>query len=108
MPHKKDEQGHYVIPTLELAGYTIVVDRERQEVVMRIESVLVLPVGAIVELTDPNVDATVVAVRLLAGNTRMPATVCLDVLVPPAYWDFDADSDEPSAPRPTFTQTPAA
>ncbi len=75
---------------------------------MRIESVLVLPVGAIVELTDPNVDTTVVAVRLLAGNTRMPATVCLDVLVPPAYWDVDADTDEPSAPRPNFLQTPAA
>ncbi len=108
MPHKKDEQGRYVIPTLQLAGHTIVVDRERQEVVMRIESVLVLPIGAIVELTDPNVDATVVAVRLLAGTTRMPATVCLDVLVPPAYWNFDADTDEPGALRPSFIQAPAA
>jgi hypothetical protein len=108
MPHKKDEQGHPIIPTVELAGSTLVVDRERQEVVMRIKKVLILPVGAIVELSDPDVDATVVAVRLLAGTTRMPATVCLDVLVPPAYWEFDADTDEPSEPRPSFIRPPAA
>ena len=94
MPRQKGEHGEYVVPRIELDPYTMVVDRARQEVVMRIEGVVVLPVGSIVELTDPNVDATVVAVRLLAGNERIPMRVCLDVEVPEAYWDDAADKEE--------------
>jgi hypothetical protein len=102
---RKDENGGYITPKIELDPYTQVVDRARQEVVMRIEAALVLPVGAIIELTEPNVDATVVGVRLLAGNERIPMRVCLDVEVPASYWD---DKDDEQPPSRHDLRTPSA
>ncbi len=97
MPRQTDEDGKYVVPRTELGLYTIVMDRARREVVMRIEGVVVLPAGSIIELTDPNVNATVVAVRLLAASEGMTTGVCLDVEVPEAYW-ADETQDEERAP----------
>ncbi len=45
-----------------------------------------LPVGAEIELTDPNLTATVSGIRLLAGDAFTAAHVCLDVEVPGEYW----------------------
>ena len=84
---KLDEHGQYIIPTHQLGGMTIVHDRQRNVQVMRIQGVVVLPIGAEVELTDPNLSAEVVGVRLLAGTADTPAHVCLDVKVPGEYWD---------------------
>jgi hypothetical protein len=59
---------------------------------MRVEGVVILPIGAEIELVDPNVKARVVGVRLLAGfpprddREGRPAHVCLDVEVPEEYW----------------------
>ena len=69
-----------------LGDYTVVYDRERNRQVMRLRGVVVLPIGAEVELTNPNVDAKVVGVRLLAGSRTGPVHVCLDVSVPKEYW----------------------
>ena len=98
---QKDGYGRNVTPRIELDPFTIVMDRARQEVVMRIEGVVILPVGSIIELTEPNVDATVIAVRLLAANERIPTRVCLDVEVPEAYWADETDEEEvrPVLPR---------
>ncbi len=82
-----DEKGQYVIPELQLSAVTIVHDRARNRQVMRIQGVVVLPVGAEIELTDPNLTATVTGIRLLAGDSFTPAQVCLDVEVPGEYWD---------------------
>ncbi len=84
---KRDANGMDIIPELDLAGTTIVHDRARNMQVMRIRGVVVLPVGAEVELVDPNINAVVIGVRLLAGNENIPVNVCLDVEVPAAYWD---------------------
>lgn len=90
-----DEHGTYAPPTPELGSWTAIHDRARNLQVMRIQGVVVLPVGAEVELVDPNVNAKVVGVRLLAGTNRFPAHVCLDVDVPAEYWD----AVEKGAPR---------
>ena len=75
-------------PVFPLGGETIVHDRARNRLVMRIRGVVLLPIGAEVELTNPNVNATVVGVRLLAGTSTRPVHVCLDVEVPTAYWGY--------------------
>jgi hypothetical protein len=81
-----NRRGEYVVPSIPLAEYTVVIDRERNRQVMIIRSVIVLPIGAEVELTDPNVNAQVVGIRLSAGDESLPPTVCLDVRVPEEYW----------------------
>lgn len=53
-----------------LDGMTVIHDRERNRQVMRVQGVVVLPVGAEVELMYPNVKATVIGVRLLARRPR--------------------------------------
>jgi hypothetical protein len=81
-----DEEGVYIAPKLQLAGRTLVYDKERDLHVMWIQGVVVLPVGAAIELSHPNVNAEVIGVRLLAGSTAHPVGVCLDVKVPQEYW----------------------
>ena len=84
---QRDDDGQFVAPKVQLSERTLVYDKERNLHVMWIQGVVVLPVGATVELTNPNVNAEVIGVRLLPGGTSHPVGVCLDVKVPPAYWD---------------------
>ena len=77
----------YHAPVHELRPETFVHDRVRNRQIMRIQGVVPLPIGAEIELYDPNVRATVVGVRLLAGSAHVPVVVCLDVDVPEAYWE---------------------
>lgn len=63
------------IKTRKLDGVTVIHDLDDNAVIGRIDGVVVLPVGAIVELAAPR-SARVERVRLLDGD---PATVCLDV-----------------------------
>ena len=77
----------YHAPVHELRLETFVHDRVRNRQIMRIQGVVPLPIGAEIELYDPNVRATVVGVRLLAGSAHVPVVVCLDVEVPEAYWE---------------------
>ena len=77
----------YHAPVHELRPETFVHDRARNQQIMRIQGVVPLPIGAEIELYDPNVTATVVGVRLLAGSAHVPVVVCLDVEVPEAYWE---------------------
>lgn len=75
------------VSLLGMSARTLVFDRPQQRQVMWIEGVVVLPVGAEVELVSPNVNVQVVGIRLLAGTTTWPVQVCLDVQVPAVYWD---------------------
>jgi hypothetical protein len=77
----------YHAPVHELRPETFVHDRARNRQIMRIEGVVPLPIGAEIELYDPDVKATVIGVRLLAGSAHVPVVVCLDVEVPAAYWE---------------------
>jgi hypothetical protein len=54
---------------------------------MWFQGVVVLPVGATIELCNPHVNAEVIGVRLLPGSTSHPVGVCLDVKVPQEYWN---------------------
>ena len=76
------------IPILALATRTLIFDNKTSQQILWIDGVVVLPIGATVELTKPNLPATVVGVRLLAGLPGgPPAMVCLDVNVPDAWWN---------------------
>ncbi len=86
-PSRLNEDLEYHAPVHELRPETFVHDRARNEQVMRIQGVVVLPIGAEIELVNPHVSATVVGVRLLAGSANVPVAVCLDVDVPEAYWE---------------------
>src|SRR5215217_4056512 len=77
----------YHAPVHELRPETFVHDRARNRQIMRIQGVVPLPIGAEIELYNPNVKATVVGVRLLAGSAHVPVVICLDVDVPEAYWE---------------------
>lgn len=68
----------------DVAGTTVIHDVDRDQAIAELTSVLVLPVGSEVELVNPNINATVVRVRLLAAPTPdATVTVCLDVKLPP-------------------------
>lgn len=86
MPKEHDEHGSFVPSEYDLAEETVIHDRARNRQIMRLRGRVVLPVGAEIELTDPNVTATVIDVRLLAGGPTWPARVCLDVKVPAEWW----------------------
>jgi hypothetical protein len=86
-----DERGVYIVETPQLGDLTVVHDRKRNMQVMRVQGVVVLPVGAEIELTNPNANATVTGVRLLASGGNVPAHVCLDVEVPDEYWTENTD-----------------
>lgn len=87
-----DKEGMHTTPTLALDGRTLIFDRKRNMQVMRLDGVVVLPVGAEIELVEPNVNARVTGVRLLAGKPTtdesegFPASGCLDVEVPAEWW----------------------
>ena len=74
-------------PRLPLDGRTLIFDAVTQNAVMWIDGVVLLPVGALVQLGPPNVDAPVTSVRLQAGTKTGSALVVLDVEVPAGYWD---------------------
>ena len=86
-PSRLNEDLEYHAPVHQLRPETFVHDRARNLQVMRIQGVVPLPIGAEIELVNPNVNATVVGVRLLAGSAHVPVAVCLDVDVPEAYWE---------------------
>jgi len=65
------------IPMRHLNHYTVIHDVDEGRAIQRINGVVALPVGAIVEL-DKSVNARVEAVRLLTDASQN-ATVCLDV-----------------------------
>jgi hypothetical protein len=81
-----NQDVEYHAPVHELRPETFVHDRARNQQIMRIQGVVSLPIGAEIELYDPNIKATVVGVRLLAGSEQVPVTICLDVDVPETYW----------------------
>ncbi len=84
--------GEHVVSTPQLGGYTVVFDRKRNLQVMRVQGVIVLPVGAEIELMDPAINAKIVGIRLLAGGEDVAAHVCLDVEVPSEYWDKQGEA----------------
>lgn len=69
--------------------YTVVFDTLTNREVIRIPGVVVLPVGAEVELMIPDVNVPVRRVRLVACSEKQPACVCLDVEVPSQYWSME-------------------
>ena len=73
-------------PRLPLDGRTLIFDVVTQKAVMWIDGVVSVPIGALVQLGPPNVDAPVVSVRLQAGKETGSALVVLDVEVPAGYW----------------------
>lgn len=76
-------QGDAPTPRYALVRETLVYDVKNSRQLMWIDGVLPLPVGAEIELVNPNVSATVVRVRLLAAPTPSdPVRLCLDVEVP--------------------------
>jgi hypothetical protein len=77
-------------PRLPLDGRTLIMDAVTQHQVMWIDGVVSLPVGAVIQLGPPNVDAPVVAVRLQAGKNTRSALLVLEVEVPAAYWDVES------------------
>ena len=88
----RNQDVEYHAPERELRPETFVHDRARNLPIMRIQGVVPLPIGAEIELVNPNVNATVVGVRLLAGSGNVPVAVCLDVDVPELYWGDDSAS----------------
>lgn len=86
---KLNNDGSRATLTPPAAEYTIVFDMRTQRQVMRIPGVVVLPVGAEIELMIPDVNVTVQRVRLLACSDKVPAHVSLDVEVPPEYWSME-------------------
>lgn len=65
-----------------LGARTLVFNLKENEQIFWLDGVVVLPVGSEIELMDPNVNAKVVRVRLLAGGDNVTHDVCLDVEVP--------------------------
>ena len=69
------------IPRYELGPLTLIHDEDEDRIVMHLNGVVALPVGARVELVKPDRDVYVVGVRLLAPNPEGDNAVylCLDV-----------------------------
>jgi len=81
------------VPKYPLLERTALFDRARQCNVAWVDGLVVLPIGSVVELSDPdaedadkNVDALVVAVRLFLPATGNAASVTLDLDVPEAFY----------------------
>ena len=83
-----EEDGYRKIERRKLANQTVVQDRKNNRPIMIIEGVVVLPIGAAINLINPNVDAIVVSVRLLpqSENSLIEVAVCLEVEVPEEYY----------------------
>lgn len=86
---KRDSDGARATLKPPKAKYTVVLDSRTGRQVMRIPGVVVLPVGAEVELRAPDVNVRVERVRLLACSDDVAAHVCLDVEVPAEYWSME-------------------
>ena len=71
-------------PTLPLFPRTLLFDRVRNMQVGWIEGIVPLPIGAEVELINPNVTAFVVGVRL--SNGPHDAALTYDLKVPASWW----------------------
>jgi hypothetical protein len=63
-----------------VAGYTLVREQQFQHPLFVLDGLVVLPIGAEIELSDRC--ARVTHVSLMAGTPTEPSTVCLDVEVP--------------------------
>lgn len=87
MPRQYDDAGSHVATTIALADKTVIHDEARNLDVMFLDKAITMPVGSIVQLTDPTVDAIVVGNRLLPGDERTPAMLCIDVEVPDVWWE---------------------
>jgi hypothetical protein len=95
------------VPLRALSGETEVYDRERRRPVLRLGGVVVLPVGATVELPASSHDALVVGVRLRrdAPDGGEALTVRLEVDIPAAYWDVRAVGATLAVPAPIAAAT---
>jgi len=89
------DQTHPLDLALDLDENTYVVDIARQNVVMVIRGRLALPIGSIVELSQPNFEAVVTGTRLLVGHGDRPARLRLEVEVPAAWYDGRTDDGNP-------------
>lgn len=81
-PGQVNERGDGGPGALDLHPETIVLDRDGVEV-LRIKGVVLLPIGATVQLSTSTVDVKVIGVRLLCAPEGQPAVLCLEVEVPP-------------------------
>lgn len=91
------DQTHPLDHVLGLDENTYVVDVARQNVVMVLSGLLALPVGSIVELSQPNFEAVVTGARLLVGHGDRPARLRLEVEVPAAWYDGRTDDGNPGS-----------
>ena len=69
-----------MLPEYALGSRTVIHDKDENIAVMRINGIVVMPVGTRIELVKPDRDVYVVGVRLLAPDPEDGAVyVCLDV-----------------------------
>jgi hypothetical protein len=66
------------VPQVMMPEQTLVMDKERRQLLV-VEGVLSLPLGARIELAEPQVDAVVEAVRLWDTRRGGTPTLVLDV-----------------------------
>ena len=82
--------AHYEVPEHGIEDTTIVFDRAEGRQVMRLNGLVTLPPGSLVELYQaPNVHGTAVVdqVRLCAAAGDVGVYVCLDVTVQSGWWE---------------------
>jgi len=77
-----DEHGMCVPAHLTMDTRTLVWDVTNNRQLMWIDGVIMPPIGTVLELAEPNVDARVVGIRLGAVDENHPLTVTVDVNVP--------------------------
>ena len=89
---KFEDDGWRKIEERKLANQTVVHDLNGNRAIMMINGVVVLPIGAEIQLTHPHISVTVESVRLLAGSLTDldEVVVCLEVRVPEEYYDPSA------------------
>lgn len=98
--HKRGASVDHTHPldlALDLDENTYLVDVARQNVVMVVRGRLALPVGSIIELSQPNFEAVVTGIRLLVGHGDFPARLRLEVEVPAAWYDGRTDDGNPGS-----------
>ena len=73
-------EGSGAVPRYDLGAWTVIHDAEENQAIMQLQGVVLLPIGARVELVEPSRDVYVVGARLLAPSPEDGAVyVCLDV-----------------------------
>jgi hypothetical protein len=80
------DDGAWQVERVKLEGHTVVHDVVTNRAFMTIDGIVVLPVGAEIQLASPNANARIIGLRLLPGLDHNPVTVCLDVTVPDEWW----------------------